>query len=141
MAFGKSKVGRPTKYKHGRALSIAERVRALRAKKILATANLTSPQYKRAFTQLEEVYSKNPNRGKTELKNRFGQRVDIHNFSWKDTGEYKEELKQDRYWGVRMANKRRRKYDSDAERVAAWRLRKKIEEEIAEKKPDEEEEE
>lgn len=112
MALWKSKVGRPSKYKHGRALSGAERVRAMRAKQTLATAPITSLKYKKAKFQLTELYSEgvNPNKARTELKDRFGQRVDIHGFGWKDTDAYQEELKQDRYWGVRMANKRRTKF-------------------------------
>ena len=144
MAFWESKVrvGRPNKYKHGRALSTVERVRAMRAKRTLVTAPVTSLKYKKAKLQLEELYSEgiNPNKARTELKDRFGQRVDIHGFGWKDADYYQEELKQDRYWGVRMANKRRKKYDSVAERVAAWRLRKKIEEENKEEDEEEEEE-
>ncbi|CAG8679634.1 46127_t:CDS:2 [Gigaspora margarita] len=90
MASLRQRVGRPSKYKHGRALSGAERVRAMRAKQILATTPITSLKYKKAKLQLEELYSEgvNPNKARTELKDRFGHRVDIHGF---------EELKQDRY--------------------------------------------
>lgn len=99
MVFLKQRVGRPSKYKHGRALTGAERVRTMRTKRILATANITSFEYKRALSKLEEIYSEgvNPNKSKTELKDKYGHRVDIHGFGWKDTDEYREELKQDRY--------------------------------------------
>jgi len=126
----KNKVGRPSKYKHTRALTGAERIKALRAKQILASAPITSLQYKKALAQLEELYSEgvNPNQAQTELRDRYGQRVDIHGFGWKDTDEYKEEQKQDRYWGVSQANKKRRSYhshraSSSQERVERYRSR------------------
>ena len=97
MVVYKAKVGRPTKYKFGRALTATERKKAERAKKKLATVNLTSSDYQKYLKQLETLYSKNPNQQQTELINRFGRRVDIHGFGWKDTDEYKGELKQDRY--------------------------------------------
>ncbi|CAG8472466.1 11197_t:CDS:2 [Ambispora gerdemannii] len=61
---------------HGRALTGAERVRVMRAKTILATAPITSIKYKKALDQLKELYSEgvNPNKTKTELKDRYGQR-------------------------------------------------------------------
>jgi hypothetical protein len=51
----KRKVGRPSKYNHGQVLIGAERVKARRAKKILATVNLTSLRYRRVIwkTDLE----------------------------------------------------------------------------------------
>ena len=82
MVFLRQKVGRPSKYKHGRALSGAERIRAMRAKQLLATSPITSLKYKKALNKLEELYSEgvNPNKKRTELKDRYGQRVDIHGF-------------------------------------------------------------
>ena len=72
----------PLKYKHGRPLTGAERIKAMRAKQVLSSAPITSPKYKKALAQLEELYSEgvNPNKEQTELKNRYGNRVDIHNF-------------------------------------------------------------
>src|SRR5687768_16728541 len=86
----------PLKYKHGRPLTGAERIKALRAKQALSKYPFSSPKYKKALVQLEELYSEgvNPNQEKTELKNQSGNRVDIHGFGWRDTDEYKEEQKQ-----------------------------------------------
>jgi hypothetical protein len=72
----------PLRYKHGRPLTGAERIKAMRAKQALAKYSFSSPKYKKAVAQLEELYSEgvNPNQEKTELKNRYGNRVDIHGF-------------------------------------------------------------
>ena len=77
------RVGRPSKYKHGRALTGAERIKAMRAKQALAKYPPSSPKYKKALAQLEELYSEgiNPNQEHTELKDRYGQRVDIHGYT------------------------------------------------------------
>jgi len=72
----------PLKYKHGRALSGAERVKAMRAKQALAKYPPGSPKYNKAKTELEELYSEgiNPNKEQTKLKDREGKRVDIHGY-------------------------------------------------------------
>ena len=129
--------GRPSfKYKHGRALTAAERVRALRAKRVLAMVPITSPEYKKALVQLKELYSEgvNPNKEKTELKNRYGNRVDIHGFNWEDTAEGREHVA----WEEEIKRKERHsrlgagrpslkeKPMSSAERVFRHRLRKKL---------------
>ena len=72
----------PLKYKHGRALSGAERIKAMRAKQVLSSVPITSSKYKKAVQDLESLYSEgvNPNQAQTELRDRYGQRVDIHGF-------------------------------------------------------------
>jgi len=54
----------------------------MRAKQILAAVPITSFKYKRALEQLKKLYSEgvNPNKKRTELRDKYGQRVDIHGF-------------------------------------------------------------
>jgi len=75
-------IGRPSKYKHGRALTATERQQAKRAKEALVKFPTTSFKYKKALDQLKELYSEgiNPNKSRTELKDRFGRRVNIHGY-------------------------------------------------------------